>query len=147
MLSARLKVEISRNFFAKINFVFLRDVVNIHAEAIASTSTGSLVDNRPANGGPSLRQCWGRWTQEAEPVVKVMSESESAELSEHFGKLGTGSKVLCQGSPIQEQNRAWKRKTRRKEGGPGKSQEEGTSRPTRASSNIRKRPFGRFLFL
>ncbi len=83
MLSAQLKVEIPAKILAKINFVFLHDVVNIHAEAIASTLAGSPADNRPANRGPSLCQCWGRWTQEAEPVVKVVSESESTELSEH----------------------------------------------------------------
>lgn len=63
-------------------------------------------------------------------VVKVMSESESTAVPEHREKLGKDSKVLCQGSPIQEQNRAWKRETHRKESRPERSQEEGTSRPT-----------------
>ena len=66
------------------------------AEAKASTPTSSLVDNRPANGGPSLRQCWGRWTQKAEPGAKVRSASGSVERKEHFEELGKESKVLCQ---------------------------------------------------
>ena len=41
--------------------------VKFHSEANASASTGSPVGNRPANRGPSLCQCWGRWTQKAEP--------------------------------------------------------------------------------
>ncbi len=71
------------NIFSVRKVVFLRDEVTIHAEAIASTLAGSPADNRPANRGPSLCQCWGRWTQEAEPAVKVTSESRSVELQEH----------------------------------------------------------------
>ena len=106
MLSVRLKVEFSRKTVAMRTVVFSGDKVNIDDEAIASTLAGSPAGNRPANRGPSLCQCWGRWTQAAEPVRKEKSESESTERPEHREKLGKDSKMLCQGSPIQEQNRA-----------------------------------------
>ena len=61
-------------------------------------SMGSPVDNRPAEGGPSLCQYRGRWTQKAEPVVKLVGESGPAELTEHLEDLGT-IKVLRQGQP------------------------------------------------
>jgi len=66
----------------------------------------------------------------AEPVAKKRSASGSTEQQEHLEELGKESKVLCRGSPIQEQIRVRKRETSREEGGPGKNQEEGTSRPT-----------------
>jgi len=106
MLSDRLKVENPAGVVASKTIVFCADNLMIDAEALASTPAGSLAGNRPANRGPSLCQCWGRWTQEAEPAAKVMRESESTEVQEHQEKLGTDSEVLCQGSPIQEQNRA-----------------------------------------
>jgi hypothetical protein len=83
MSSDRLKVENPATIVAVRTVVFCKIKVNIDAEAIASTSAGSLADNRPANRGPSLCQCWGRWTQEAEPAVKVRRESESTEVQEH----------------------------------------------------------------
>ncbi len=83
MLSAHLKVDLLIKNVAPTTVVFLRGEDTIHAEAIASTLAGSLANNRPANRGPSLCQCWGRWTQGAEPAVKVRSESESTEMREH----------------------------------------------------------------
>ena len=83
MLSVRLKVENPPGVVASKTIVFCADNLMINAEAIASTLAGSLAGNRPANRGPSLCQCWGRWTQAAEPAVKVMSESESTEVQEH----------------------------------------------------------------
>ncbi len=51
------------------------------------------------------------------------------------------------GSPIQEQIRAWIQIGGRKVAYPEKSQIDETSRPTFASSNLRKPPKGGFLFL
>lgn len=67
---------------------------------------------------------------EAEPAEKAERESGKVERGERTGELGSNRNALCQGSPIQEQIRVRKRKTNREEGGPGKDQEEGTSRPT-----------------
>ncbi len=83
MLSVRLKVDFSSMVVASKTFVFRVDETIINREAKASTSAGSLADDRPAYRGPSLCQCWGRWTQEAEPLVKVMSVSWSTEVPEH----------------------------------------------------------------
>ena len=83
MSSVRLKVENLATFVASTTVVFCTGQVTIDDEAIASTLAGSLANNRPANRGPSLCQCWGRWTQEAEPAVKVNRESESTEVQEH----------------------------------------------------------------
>ena len=83
MWSVRLKVEFPAVGAVQKKLVFCFCEITIDAEAIASTLAGSPADNRPANRGPSLCQCWGRWTQEAEPVVKEMSESASTEVQEH----------------------------------------------------------------
>ena len=66
----------------------------------------------------------------AEPAGKAGSESGTVEQRERAGELGMNRSALCQGSPIQEQIRVRKREASREEGGPGKDQEEGTSRPT-----------------
>ena len=83
MSSDRLKVESSATVVTFRTVVFCYDKVKIDDEVKASTSAGSLAGNRPAYRGPSLCQCWGRWTQEAEPAMKVRSESESTEMPEH----------------------------------------------------------------
>ena len=77
----------------------------------------------------------------AEPAGKAGRESDPVEWEERAGELGKNRSALCQGSPIQEQIRVRKREASREEGGPGKSQEEGTSRPTLASSNLKRRLF------
>ena len=66
---------------------------------------------------------------------------------ERFEELGKESNALCQGSPIQEQIRVRKREAGRKDGGPGKNQEEGTSRPTLSVLKYERRPTGRLSFL
>ena len=83
MLSVQLKVEDPAGMVASKTLVFSRSEINIDNEAKASSLAGSLADDRPAYRGPSLCQCWGRWTQEAEPAMKVRSESESTEIPEH----------------------------------------------------------------
>ncbi len=71
-------------------------VIRIEVEASASTLASLLVDGRPAVGDPSLHRCWGRWTQKAALDVRVVGESRSVELKEHFDELGT-IEVLCLG--------------------------------------------------
>ena len=51
------------------------------------------------------------------------------------------------GSPIQEQIRAWKQKRGRKVAYLEKSQKNETSRPTFASSNLKKPPKGGFFLV
>ena len=51
------------------------------------------------------------------------------------------------GSPIQEQIRAWKQKCGRKVAYLEKSQKNETSRPTFASSNLKKPPEGGFFLI
>jgi hypothetical protein len=71
-------------FVTPITVAIYSDGDKFDPEAKASAPTSSLVDNRPANEGPSLCQCWGRWTQKAEPATKSKCESGSVEKKERF---------------------------------------------------------------
>lgn len=104
-LSDVIGVVESRNLrknFRKKKFVFLDRKANIDAEALASTSAGSPADGRPASGVRAPISVGGGG-REAEPVRKLESESEPAELPEHLEKLGKGSK--CYARVAQYKNR------------------------------------------
>ena len=90
-----MKFDFCRKIVTRKTVAIIVGEIKFDGEAKASAPASSLVDNRPANGGPSLRQCWGRWTQKAEPGVKVRSASGSAEQQEHFEELGKNQKCYA----------------------------------------------------
>jgi len=107
----------------------------------------SLVDNRPANGVPRLCQYPGAVDANGRTCCERRERKLMSTAAGTFRGTRKVSKALCRGSPIQEQIRAWKREARRKAGRPGKSQEEGTSRPTSASSIMKRQSSGCLFFI
>ena len=110
------------------HFAILAIDNRIDLEAKASAPASSLVDNRPASEHRGSISTGGGGRE-----GRTGCESGERELTEGGAGTRRGTRkepiALCQGSPIQEQLRDWKRETGREAGGPEKDQEEGTSRP------------------